>query len=178
MNARVIFDSGFSVIATLLSSLSWSEVAWGSGDAVRGATIFQACAACHSTTPGEHMTGPSLAKIWQRKAGTVESFHRYSDGKVIDVSDQLEPRARGRPRVGMVYNAGAKCSDVLMRPWQVQNELGCASGGTHCNDNSSLGKTSAVRFKYEPVCRRSRSTGSPSLHTRPMTSHASPGILA
>ena len=49
MNARVIFASGFSVIATLLSSLSWSEVAWGSGDAVRGATIFQACAACHST---------------------------------------------------------------------------------------------------------------------------------
>src|SRR5207248_6744384 len=49
------------------------------GDAARGATVFQACMACHSTTPGEHMTGPSLAKIWGRKAGTVENFHRYSD---------------------------------------------------------------------------------------------------
>ena len=48
------------------------------GDSARGATVFQACAACHSATPGEHLTGPSLAKIWQRKAGTVEGFHRYS----------------------------------------------------------------------------------------------------
>lgn len=33
----------------------------------------------YSTVPGQHMTGPSLAKIWQRKAGTMDDFHRYSD---------------------------------------------------------------------------------------------------
>lgn len=63
----------------VLSSLAWGGIAWGAGDPRRGATIFQACRACHSTTPGEQMTGPSLAKIWQRKAGTVPGFDRYSD---------------------------------------------------------------------------------------------------
>jgi cytochrome c len=61
-----------------LGSLAWSELALA-GDPARGATVFQACAACHSTAPGQHMTGPSLAKIWQHKAGTVEGFSRYSE---------------------------------------------------------------------------------------------------
>jgi cytochrome c len=49
------------------------------GDPARGAKTFRACMACHSVTPGEHMTGPSLAQVWNRKAGTVEDFLRYSD---------------------------------------------------------------------------------------------------
>ena len=62
-----------------LSSLAWSGTGWSAGDPARGTTLFQACRACHSTTPGEQMTGPSLAKIWQQKAGTVQGFDRYSD---------------------------------------------------------------------------------------------------
>jgi cytochrome c len=66
--------------------LLWNGLTWAAGDPVRGATIFQACAACHSTTPGEHMTGPSLAKIWQRKAGRVEDFSRYTEAmKHVDL---------------------------------------------------------------------------------------------
>jgi len=70
-----------SCIAVLaaLGTFAWSGVTHGAGDPARGATIFQACAACHATTPGEHMTGPSLANVWGRKAGTVEGFLRYSD---------------------------------------------------------------------------------------------------
>jgi cytochrome c len=49
------------------------------GDPVRGAQAFRACAACHSIEPGEHLTGPSLANVFGRKAGTVESFQRYSE---------------------------------------------------------------------------------------------------
>ncbi len=48
------------------------------GDPQRGARVFQACAACHSLEPGQHLTGPSLASAFGRKAGTVEGFHRYS----------------------------------------------------------------------------------------------------
>jgi cytochrome c len=29
--------------------------------------------------PGEHLTGPSLAHVWNRKAGTADGFARYSD---------------------------------------------------------------------------------------------------
>lgn len=48
-------------------------------DAARGAKLFQQCAACHSTREGEHLTGPSLAHVWGRKAGTARDFQRYSD---------------------------------------------------------------------------------------------------
>jgi cytochrome c len=34
---------------------------------------------CHSIKPGENMTGPSLAGLWNRKAAGLESFMRYSD---------------------------------------------------------------------------------------------------
>ena len=85
MNTKIILASGVSAITTL-SLLLCNGSTWAAGDPVRGATIFQACAACHSTTPGEHMTGPSLAKIWQRKAGRVEDFSRYTEAmKHVDV---------------------------------------------------------------------------------------------
>jgi cytochrome c len=48
------------------------------GDAQAGARAFNACAACHSLQPGRHMTGPSLADIWEKPAGTVPGFPRYS----------------------------------------------------------------------------------------------------
>jgi len=48
-------------------------------DATRGAAVFRFCAACHSTEPGVHLTGPSLAHIWGRRAGRVHGFTRYSE---------------------------------------------------------------------------------------------------
>ncbi|HYL22783.1 MAG TPA: c-type cytochrome, partial [Burkholderiales bacterium] len=63
------------------------QPALAAGDVKRGAQLFRQCMACHSTEEGEHMTGPSLAHIWHRKAGTVESFARYSDAlKRADVT--------------------------------------------------------------------------------------------
>src|SRR5258706_7590720 len=56
-----------------------SGIALGAGDAQRGAQLFGQCTACHSIQPGEHQTGPSLAHVWNRKAGTAEGFMRYSD---------------------------------------------------------------------------------------------------
>ena len=52
--------------------------AHGDGDSIRGARAFGACAACHSMEPGRHLTGPSLAGIWGRKAGSAQSFLRFS----------------------------------------------------------------------------------------------------
>ena len=47
-------------------------------DSARGQRSFEACAACHSLQPDRNMTGPSLAGLWDRKAGTLPSFSRYS----------------------------------------------------------------------------------------------------
>jgi cytochrome c len=57
------------------------------GNAANGAKAFQQCAACHSVKPGEHLTGPSLADIWGRKAGTAKGFGRYSDA--LERSDMV-----------------------------------------------------------------------------------------
>src|SRR6266436_6712932 len=62
-----------SVIA--LSSPALAEP----GDAARGERDFRACAPCHSLEPDRNMTGPSLAGLWGRKAGSLPSFERYSD---------------------------------------------------------------------------------------------------
>ena len=53
--------------------------AHAAGDPKRGAQVFRQCMACHSVAAGEHMTGPSLAHIWNQKAGSVEGFLRYSN---------------------------------------------------------------------------------------------------
>jgi cytochrome c len=66
-------------IVSVFGVFTSSSPALGAGDAARGATLFQQCAACHSTREGEQLTGPSLANVWQRKAGSSVDFHRYSD---------------------------------------------------------------------------------------------------
>ncbi len=85
-----------SLLAALVAmpSLAWSVHAGAAGDAARGATLFQACTVCHSIKAGEHLTGPSLANIWQHRAGTVPGFHRYSNAmqsaKLVWSDDTLD----------------------------------------------------------------------------------------
>jgi cytochrome c len=51
----------------------------GQGNPNRGAAVFAQCMACHSIEPGVHLSGPSLARIWGRRAGIVDGFTRYSE---------------------------------------------------------------------------------------------------
>jgi len=64
------------LVASVLSVIAIPALA--AGDAQRGGALFRACAACHSLKPDQNMTGPSLAGFWERKAGTLKSFERYS----------------------------------------------------------------------------------------------------
>ena len=48
------------------------------GNPRRGQRLFGACAACHSLQTDQNMTGPSLSDLWDRKAGNLASFSRYS----------------------------------------------------------------------------------------------------
>jgi cytochrome c len=66
---------------TLLLALAVSasgQPATAAGDPEEGARGFRACAACHTLEPGEHRTGPSLAGIFGRAAGSAPGFTRYS----------------------------------------------------------------------------------------------------
>ena len=68
----------FAIIALSTMALSSSATA-ESGDVARGQRDFHVCAPCHSLEPDRSMTGPSLAGLWGRKAGSLPSFERYSD---------------------------------------------------------------------------------------------------
>jgi len=71
-----VFSGILLISAALLPVLTASASA--AGDAERGAALFRACVACHSLKTDRNMTGPSLAGMWGRKAGSLASFERYS----------------------------------------------------------------------------------------------------
>jgi cytochrome c len=48
------------------------------GNLARGERVFRTCVACHSLEPNRNMTGLSLAELWNRQAGGLPSFERYS----------------------------------------------------------------------------------------------------
>jgi cytochrome c len=52
--------------------------AFSQGNSAKGQRVFGTCAACHSLQADHNMTGPSLADLWHRKAGSAASFSRYS----------------------------------------------------------------------------------------------------
>ncbi|KRR20032.1 cytochrome C [Bradyrhizobium retamae] len=62
-----------------MAVLSFSSLHAQQGNAARGERNFRACAACHSLERDRNMTGPSLADLWGRRAGTLPSFDRFSD---------------------------------------------------------------------------------------------------
>jgi len=46
--------------------------------AKKGAPAYRICAACHSLQPGVHLSGPSLAGLWGRKAASNTEYGRYT----------------------------------------------------------------------------------------------------
>ena len=74
MRIKLFVLNGLAVLFLALGG----HIAQAAGAPEAGARVFRACAACHSLEPGRHLTGPSLASAWERKAGTVEGFTRYS----------------------------------------------------------------------------------------------------
>lgn len=70
----------YLIFALAAAGISFAiAAAWSAKPNVgRGQQVFGACAACHSLEPNRSMTGPSLADLWNRKAGSLASFPRYS----------------------------------------------------------------------------------------------------
>lgn len=79
---------GIHVLSAIVALVAFAaNAAAPSGDAEQGAQLYRACVACHSLAPDRNMTGPSLAGVWGRQAGSLKSFERYSpalkDSKVV-----------------------------------------------------------------------------------------------
>src|SRR6516164_369724 len=68
---------GLTGLAILILCLGASQT-HAADNLAQGQRLFGTCAACHSLQPDQSMTGPSLAGLWNRKAGSLASFSRYS----------------------------------------------------------------------------------------------------
>lgn len=80
------------------------------GDAAAGKKVFAQCRTCHVTDPGVNRTGPSLAGIVGRKAGSVEGY-KYSEANKnagITWSEEqmyvyLEDPQKAIPKTKMIF---------------------------------------------------------------------------
>lgn len=127
----------FVVLALLLalSSPAFAEA----GDAARGQQDFRVCAPCHSVETDRNMTGPSLAGLWGRKAGSLPSFERYSDALKsagITVDDRsldgwLADPARMVPDNDMPFNGIAPVRADLLAFLKEATNPGAAPQRTH-----------------------------------------------
>jgi cytochrome c len=66
----------------LVVAIAWALLPYPAkgADLARGDQFFFSyCSRCHSLEPARHLSGPSLAGIFGRKAGTAEGFNYYSD---------------------------------------------------------------------------------------------------
>ena len=64
-------------VVSLMLTVPYAALA-ESGDPARGERMYRACAPCHALEPDRNMTGPSLAEVWNRNAGSLPSFPRFS----------------------------------------------------------------------------------------------------
>ena len=76
---RILFVLPTGLLTVGLIANAGGNLAVAAGNADAGARVYRACAGCHALEPGRHLSGPSLAGIWERKAASDASFPRYSD---------------------------------------------------------------------------------------------------
>jgi len=74
----MIFRRALCVAFAAASTISAGMVHADGGNTKRGAQVFRACAAFHGLEPGRNLTGPILAGVFGRKAGSLANFVRYS----------------------------------------------------------------------------------------------------
>jgi cytochrome c len=88
------------------------------GDAAAGRVVFAQCRACHETKEDVNKSGPSLAGIVGRKAGSVDGFS-YSDANAnsgLTWSEEqlyvyLEDPQRTVPKTKMIFPRLAQAQD-------------------------------------------------------------------
>jgi cytochrome c len=115
----------FSLI--LLTSL-YANTASAGGDAVKGKKVFNKCKACHAVKAGKNKTGPSLAGIVGRAAGTVPKY-KYSkkglkiadwewneenlDGWLANPKEWLKAKNGGKSKMAYKLKKAQQRADVI-----------------------------------------------------------------
>jgi cytochrome c len=79
-----MFLRGLLALSLCLSIFVFANTASATGDAVKGKKVFNKCKACHAVKAGKNKSGPSLAGIIGRDAGTAPGFKKYKGLKGAD----------------------------------------------------------------------------------------------
>ncbi len=75
---------GFVAFSLILLISLFSNTVSAGGDAAKGKKVFKKCKACHAVKAGKNKTGPSLAGIVGKKAGSVSGYKKYKGLKNAD----------------------------------------------------------------------------------------------
>jgi cytochrome c len=77
---KPMLKSAYCAAIAALLALAGTAQAQDSTEMVKnGAQAYRICAACHSLQPGVHLSGPSLADLWGKKAAKVGDYGRYTE---------------------------------------------------------------------------------------------------
>jgi len=74
MAQQINRTTGLAVIAAMCGLAFAAPAAGSTADAAAGQKVFERCAGCHSTAPGENKLGPSLAGVVGRKSGSEVGY--------------------------------------------------------------------------------------------------------
>ncbi|PCD66030.1 c-type cytochrome [Rhizobium phaseoli] len=106
MDYRVVL-----LIATSVMALSPGVAGAQEGDPTAGATVFKKCATCHIADSDTNKVGPSLNKLFGRKAGTHPNFAYSSSMKEAGESGLVWDEATLRD---YLHNPKAKVKGTKM----------------------------------------------------------------
>ena len=74
---RLMMELRLVCAVAVVAVLAAAGIARADGDAARGEKKFEECASCHSVERSAGGVGPSLAGLFERKAGALDDY-RYS----------------------------------------------------------------------------------------------------
>jgi len=80
MEKRMLKTPVCAALAIFMSFASPVTAQVSAEVARKGAQAYRICAACHSLQPGVHLSGPSLAGLWGKKAASIAEYRRYTQG--------------------------------------------------------------------------------------------------
>jgi cytochrome c len=79
MEKRMLKSPVCAAFAILMAFAGQVRAEDGAELAKKGAPAYRICAACHSLQSGVHLSGPSLAGMWGKKAASVAGYGRYTE---------------------------------------------------------------------------------------------------